>query len=128
MDRSSLSSEITLLYIFGWNYPVDKRSPWKCKFSDFQLFSWKLTKFLISFFKPSSSFSLTFASPFCVTTYLLCSFLAQHYIPWTKTVSESTNFKIFECFVKIHQIPRVIYETKSHFSFKVCIGLQYIDA
>ena len=31
---------------------MDKTSPSKCKYSDFRLLAWKLTKFLMSFFKP----------------------------------------------------------------------------
>ena len=50
-------------------YALDKRSTSKCKFSDFRLLDWKLTKFLISFFKPQVCFSLNFASPFSVMTH-----------------------------------------------------------
>ena len=42
--------------------------------------------------------------------------------------SQSANFKIFECSSEVHQIHFVIYENTSHFTFKVCIDLQYNDA
>ena len=50
-------------------YALHKGSPLKCKFSDFRLLVWKLTKFLMSFFKPRSVFSLKFASLFSVMTH-----------------------------------------------------------
>ena len=46
---------------------------------------------------------------------------------WTKN-SQSANYKIFECSSDVNQIYYVIYETKSYFSFKVCIELQNIGA
>ena len=47
-------------------YALDKRIRSKFKFSDFRLLALKLTKFLVSFFKPQISFPLNFASPFSV--------------------------------------------------------------
>ena len=49
-------------------YALDKTSPSKCKFSDLRLFALKLTKFLMSIFKPPVNFSLSIASPFRVMT------------------------------------------------------------
>ena len=50
-------------------YAWDNRTWWKCKFSDFRLLAWKLTKFLMSFFKPEVSRPLNFATPFSVMTH-----------------------------------------------------------
>ena len=47
-------------------YALDKRIGSKCKLLDFRLLEWKLTKFLMSFFKPQINFPLNFASPFSV--------------------------------------------------------------
>ena len=44
-----------------------------------------------------------------------------------KSISKC-NFKSFECFCEFRQIRYVIYHTTSHFSFKVCIDLQYDEA
>ena len=49
-------------------YALDKKSQSKCKFLDFQLLAWKLSKFLKLFFNPQDSFPLDFASPFSVMT------------------------------------------------------------
>ena len=53
-----------VLFIAETLYAIDKKRPWKCKYSDIRLLAWKLTKFLVSFFKPPVSFSLNNASPF----------------------------------------------------------------
>ena len=60
--------EIQLFWTFSSKnvYSFDKRSPSKCKFLDFWLLTWQLTKFLMSFFKPPVSFALNFASLFSV--------------------------------------------------------------
>ena len=50
-------------------YAMAKRIPSKCKFPDFRLLPWKLTKFLLSFFKPLVSLPLNFATPFSVVTH-----------------------------------------------------------
>ena len=42
-------------------YALDKMSSSKCTFSDLRLLAWKLTKFLMSFFKPQVNFSLNIA-------------------------------------------------------------------
>ena len=77
---------------------MDKRSPSNGNFSDFQLIAWKLTKFLMSFFKSWASFALNFASPFSVmgrNSYEI--FQLKHYMFWTKTSHQSTISQIFEC-------------------------------
>ena len=48
---------------------LGKRSHSECKFSDFRLLVWKLTKFFMSFFKPQVCFPLNFASLFSVMTH-----------------------------------------------------------
>ena len=55
-------------------YAWDNRTWWKCKFSDFRLLAWKLTKFLMSFFKPEVSRPLNFATPFSVMTHTSLKF------------------------------------------------------
>ena len=77
---------------------MDKRSLLKCKFSDFGLLAWKLTKFLMSFFKPQVSFVLNFAWPFSVMTHTTYDiFQLEHYMLWKKRAHQSTIFQTFEC-------------------------------
>ena len=65
-------------------FALDKRSPSKCNFSDFRLLPWKLTKFLMSFFKPRVSFPLNFELPFSVMTHSSSEiFLLKHYMLWS---------------------------------------------
>ena len=68
-SRHNSSLFFTSNITYFWKKYVDKKEPSKCKFSDFQLLPWKLTKFLISFFKPPASFSLNIASPSNVMTH-----------------------------------------------------------
>ena len=79
-------------------YALDKRSRSKCKFLDFRLLAWKLTKFLMSFFKPRVSFPLKFASPFSAMIHNSSEiFLLKHYLLWTKRAHHCTTFQTFEC-------------------------------
>ena len=58
-DNSSVFCSSNLVY-FGQKEPIEK------KFSDFWVVPWKLTKFLMSYFKLQVSFSLNFVSLFSV--------------------------------------------------------------
>ena len=62
----------------------------RCTVSSFWLLAWKLTKFLISFFKPWVIFSKNFASPFSVQI-----------------------FRLTTARTKVYQIPHVIFGIKS---------------
>ena len=79
-------------------YALDKRSPWQCKFPDFRLLAWKLTKYLMSFFKPQVSFHLNFASLSSVMTHNSSEiFWLKHYMLWTERAHQCTIFQIFGC-------------------------------
>ena len=52
-------------------------------------------------------------------------FLSQTFILWRKTAHRSEIFKLLSGWVKIHQIPYVVFETTSQFFFKLFITLQY---
>ena len=65
LRHSSVSWDIMPLFF----YALNKRIQSNCKFSDFQLLTWKLTKFFMSFFKPRVSFRLNFATPCSVMTH-----------------------------------------------------------
>ena len=54
----------------------------------------------------------------------LCVFLAQIFILCTKRARQSETFRLLSGWVKIHQIPYVIFETTSQFFAKLCITLQ----
>ena len=122
---------------------MDKRIQSKCKFSDFWLLAWKLTKFLMLFllllilsslcyflflmllFKAHVSFPLNFASPFSVMTDNSSEiFWLKHHMFWTKRSHQCTVFQIFECSNEsYHPIAPAIFETTSsgffHVSWKI---------
>ena len=79
-------------------YALDNRSLSKCKFPHFRLLAWKLTKYLMSFYKPRVSFTLNFASPFSVMTHNSSeTFWLKHMI-LTKRAHQCTICQTFECF------------------------------
>ena len=51
-------------------------------------------------------------------------FQLKPHILWTKIAHRSEIFGLLSGWVKIHQIPHVIFETTSQFFFKLCITLQ----
>ena len=51
-------------------------------------------------------------------------FLSQTFIFWTKRAHRIEIFRLLSGWVKIHQIPHVIFETTSQFFFKLFITLQ----
>ena len=55
---------------------------------------------------------------------LFCIFLAQTFILRRKRTRQSEIFRLLSGWVKIHQIPYVMYETTSQSFFKVCVTLQ----
>ena len=61
-------------------YALNKKIPSKCQYSDLLLLSWKLIKFLMSFFKPPVNFSLNIASPFKVMTMTPLWFVGSNII------------------------------------------------
>ena len=96
-----------------------KSIPSRCKFSDFPLFALKFTKFPTSFFKQKVSFSSKFGSFFSVMRdHSSVLFRLKLY------VLKVQIFRLATACIKIHQIPHVIFGTKSQFFFKLCITLQ----
>ena len=61
--NSSVLFHLNILHVLG------KWIQSKCKFLDFQLLVWKLTKFLMSLFNPQVSFPLNIVTPFSVVTH-----------------------------------------------------------
>ena len=80
-------------------HAMDKRIPSKCTFSHFWLLAWKLTKFLMSFFKPQ----VRFPSPEI--------FYLNHYMLWTKRAYQWTIFQTFSCSNESSPMPN----SSSHF-------------
>ena len=70
-------------------YALDKRNPAKCKFLDFRLLARKLTKFLMSFFKPQVSF--------LSWRIILLKFSSWNIIRFGQTAYQSIIFQTFEC-------------------------------
>ena len=63
----SVSWRIPPVYFFISNlYTVEKKEPIENKLSDFWVFGWKFTNFLMSYLKLQGSFSLNFESLFSV--------------------------------------------------------------
>ena len=60
----------------------------------------------------------------CSVPCLLCIFLSQTFILWTKRAHRSEIFRLLSGWVKMHQIPYVMFETTSQFLFKLFITLQ----
>ena len=88
----------SVFFFYKSLYALDKSIQSKWKFSDFRLLSWKLTKFLMSFFKPQVSFPLNFAPPFSVMAHNSSEmFQLKHYMLWKKRVYQCTIFQTFEC-------------------------------
>ena len=116
---SGTTGNSSLLFQLKLYMLLTKGAPSKCKFSDFQQLSVKLTKFFMSSFQPPVSFSLNTAHPSVTQQITLLYFFSSALYTLDKKVSQSANFKIFESSREVHQIPHIIYETKSRFSFNV---------
>ena len=103
-----------------------KRSPSKCKFPDFPLLAWKLTKYLLSFFKPRGSFLLNFASPFSVMIHnSFWNFLAETlYTLDKKSPSMYTFSDIWMLQWKLTQFLMPFLKAKGQGLFKFCIIIQ----
>ena len=97
--KSQFFFKLFFLCFFIWNFisALDKRSPSKYKFSDIRRPAWKLTKLLLSFFKPRVSFSLKFASPFSVMTHNSFEMFQLKDMLWTKRAHQSTIFQTSDC-------------------------------
>ena len=50
--------------------------------------------------------------------------LLKHCILWTKRAHQKRIFRLLSGWVKIHQIPHVIFEITSQFFYNICITLQ----
>ena len=99
LHRCSLSWNITLLYFFIL-YALDKSIGSKCKYSDFRLLTWKLTKIFYVIFQGTSQFFLKFCIILqCHDTKFLWNFLTEtlQYMLWTKRAHQCTMFQTFEC-------------------------------
>ena len=78
---------------------------------------------------PHASFETTRSSfiqilHHCSVPCLLCIFSSQTFILWTKRAHRSEIFRLLSGWVKIQQIPYVMFETTSQFFFQLFITLQ----
>ena len=55
----------------------------------------------------------------CSVSCILCIFSSQTFILWTKRAHRSEIFRLLSRWVKIQQIPYVMFETTSQFFFKL---------
>ena len=94
-------------------YALDKSCPLKCRSSHFWLLAWKISKFLMSFFKTGVSFSYDFPSPFIVMIHNSSKILyLKHYMILTKRIHQYTIFQTLGALVKVHPICHAVVETK----------------
>ena len=129
LDHSSVLSEIILLHFSNWNFICFwQKEPIKVQIFSLPTVPMKIKQIPYIIFETTSPFFFKYCITFSVMTYTPCVIFSSTSYLGQKKVSQSANFKIFESSSEIHQIPHVIYETTSQFSFKVCINLQYNDA
>ena len=128
--ESFFTTQFLYIFLAQTSHTFYKSSPSECRFSDFPLHALKFTKFLMSFFKQKVSFSSIFGPIFqCNERSFFSTFLAETLYAIDK--SSMSKFKIFilaKAHIKIHQIPHVIFGTKSQFFLKLCITLQCHEA
>ena len=92
---------------------MDKRSPSKCKFSDFWLLAWKLTKFFMSFFKPRVSFPLNFSYHSSVSWHIIPLKLSSWNIVCLgqKDPIKVQFFRLLSALTKVYPVSHAIFET-----------------
>ena len=84
----------------------NRRNPSKCKLSDFQLFAWKLTNFLMWFFKPRVTFH-------CHGTKFLWNFLAELLCFGKNEIIKVQTLRLLCTLMKVHSIRHASFETTS---------------
>ena len=93
-----------------------KSSSSKCKFSDFPLLTLKFTKFLMSFFKQKVSYSSKFGHSSVSWEVILLYFFSWNFICYLQKQNIKLHvFRFATACIKIHQIPHLIFGTKSQF-------------
>ena len=120
---SAIKQNSPILYLAQRSCTLTKRSPLKRKFLVVRS---KFIKFLMSFLKAQASFPSNVASLISAikqnSPILFFSWKIMYFIQ-----KKPIKMQIFEIFssacVKIRQIPHVIFESTSQFSFKCCINI-----
>ena len=109
VPRVSFSSNLASLFNVTrhncsilFNLKIDmlwtKEAHQNANFQTFRL-AWKLTKFLMSFFKQRVSFPLKFVLPFSVMTHNYSkTFWRKHYMIWASRAHQRIIFQNFVCF------------------------------
>ena len=98
------------------------------KFLDFWVVGWKFTKFLMSFLEPRVSFSFNFASLFSARKHNSSVFFHLNFICFgQKDLIKVQIFRLSTAYMKINQIPCVIFQATCQFSFEICINIQCHD-
>ena len=123
---SAMTDNSSVLF---WLNTFEKSSYSKNKFSDLPLLALKFTKFLVSFLETRVSFSSNFGS--------LCSVMRHNFsvLFHLNIICFGQNepiivqiFRLSTAWMKINQIPYVIFQAASQLSFKFCITFQCHDA
>ena len=102
----------------------------KCKFSDLPLLALKFTKFFMSFLEPRPVLLQTFHNSLMLWEltllyfFILNFFNLKLYMLLTKGTNQVQIFRLSTPCMKITQLPYVIFQATSPFSFKFCIIFQ----
>ena len=122
-----MRANFSVLFIAETLSVIGKRSLIKCKFSRFRLLAWKLTKFLMSFFKSRVSFHLNFASTFTVMTRNSSDiFKLKRVICFGQRETNKVKyFRLLSALMEAHPIPYAIFETLRSGFFQICSNSKF---
>ena len=129
--KSFLTTQILrIIFLSQTLHTFNKSSPWKCmKVFRLSTVRIKFTKFLISIFKQKVSFFQSLDHSSVSWEKTLMYFFSWNFICyWQKQHTKVHIFRLAIVRIKIHQIPHVIFGTKSQFFFKLWITLQCHEA
>ena len=122
---SAIKYNSSILYLAQTLYTLVKGSPLKCKFLRFLSAPVKIHQSPHLNFETTSQFLLQFCIFFIVMTNSSpVSFKLIHFLLWFEKNPKDQILRLSSALAKISQIPYVIFESKSQFSFKFCINIQ----
>ena len=120
-----LSGNLMWNFLTETVYALDKKSPSMCNFQNFGCSNESSPNSSSHFWNHKVRVYSTFALLFSIMEDNSSVFFQlKPHILWTKIAHWSNIFGLLSGWVRIHQIPHVIFETTSQFFFKLCITLQ----
>ena len=122
---SFFTTQLLCIFLAQMLHTFYKSSPSISKFSDFPLLGLKFMKLLTSFLKQKVSFSSSLDLFSASWEIILLYFLSWNLICyWQKQHIKVQTFRLATAHIETHQIPYLIFGTKSQFFFKLSITLQ----